>query len=369
MESLRHKFKGSLLKDDILAQIKLDMLKIGDMILPEKKLAEKYNVSYLTVRKAISELEKENILKRYKGKGTFVTGLPAAAKKNRVEIQVMVSRPATLQREQNPICWFVTVDVLKGVLDCCIEYEVQSELVYANEKSISYEKPAIILNGLSLEEKSNFEKKNTPYVIVNQDVNYPAYKITCDDAYGTYSAAVYLIKAGYRKIAYLGSDLKVLHTLPRYNGFMSALSEYGLKPAGIIFEKTTGISNSCVVMENFLREAKEIPDALICSTDWRAIGAMEAIKKQGLRIPEDMGVIGFDDIAEACFTEPPLTTVAKPRNRMGYEAVKFILNWEENVKNKISTKIFKPELVIRGTIRQKLNREKNRSSLSGELFR
>ena len=140
---------------------------------------------------------------------------------------------------------------------------------------------------------------------------------------------------------------------------MAAMSEYGLKPAAIIAENLKGgISSSCAVMESFLQDTKDIPDALICYTDLRAIGAMEAIKKRGLRIPEDMGIFGFDDIADACFTEPPLTTVAKPRNKMGYEALKFILNWEENVKNGISTMIFKPELVIRGTVKQKLNVDK-----------
>jgi len=352
LESLKHKFKGTPLKEDILLQIKLGVLKAGDAIMPEKKLAERYKLGYLTVRRVISELEEEKIVKRFQGKGTFIVDDTSSKKKN-LSVQVVVSRPSVFRRETNPTCWFINVDILKGVLDCCAENGIQPELIYSDEENLSLDKPAIILNYLSSDDRKKLEKKNTPYVCVNLDVGGDFCRIISDDAHGTYLATAYLVENGYRKIAYMGPDFKSFHCLPRYNGFISGLSEYGLKPAEVIFEKTSRVSDRRGVIANFLRASEVLPEAIVCSSDLMAMGAMEEIKKAGLKIPGDIGIIGFDDIADACFTEPPLTTVAKPRREMGYEAVKFILNWEENMKDRISTRVLKPRLVIRETVKKR----------------
>lgn len=364
METLKHDFKGALLKEDILSQIKLDILKIGNLVLPEKKLAERYKISYLTVRNVISELEKDGILKRHKGKGTFVVGHPSAKKKT-VSIQIILSNPSILEREGNPITWFVSMDIVKGILDCCSEYGLQPELLYYKGEKISLTKPAIIINAISCSDRRTLEENNVPYVLVNQpDINSPAHRIICDDYFGTYQSTVYLIKTGHKKIAYLGPKLEHLHFMPRYNGFIAGLSEYGLKPADIIIENTGEILNTCSAVMQFFKD-KELPEAIVCATDLRAIGAMDGLKKNGVKVPDDVGIVGFDDIAEAALTDPPLTTVAKPRKEMGYQAVKFILDWDENLKNKIFTKMLKPELIIRESAKNRAGREEKCTKQKG----
>lgn len=352
MKTLRYNFAGDKLKEDLLYQINSGILKVGDPILPEKKLAEKYKISYLTVRKIISELEEKGLVKRYKGKGTFVVGIPG---KDKIPLCIISNNPGSLSKEENPINWFVAADTLKGILEACEEFEFLPDLKFNEEKGIpsSNKNPVIILTSIwSPEDIKKLEKEKIPYVVVNPPEGcYPCHRIVCDDSYGTYLATTHLIKLGYKKIAYLGPEQNNPRFSPRYQGFLSALSEHGLKPYTFIVEDSGSNLHSYIKMLHYL-EKNPVPEAIVAATDLRAIGAMEALKKKGLKIPDDVGVVGFDDIEEASTTQPPLTTVAKPRKEMGYEAVRFIKEWFENPEKVPMAKVLKPKLVIRDSCRK-----------------
>jgi len=94
-------------------------------------------------------------------------------------------------------------------------------------------------------------------------------------------------------------------------------------------------------------EKKEIPDGIFCHNDLVAIGAMKAIKEKGLKIPEDIEVIGFDNIPEGKFYDPSLTTVDQLIEKTGKEIVKLLLRKIENPEKEPEMIIFEPELIIR----------------------
>jgi LacI family transcriptional regulator len=93
----------------------------------------------------------------------------------------------------------------------------------------------------------------------------------------------------------------------------------------------------------------ELPTAIFASNDLEAFGVMEAIRNQGLNIPDDISVIGFDDIPQASITHPKLTTVRQPLDRMGHVAARMLLDRIENPHLEPSRVTLATQLVIRDT--------------------
>lgn len=87
--------------------------------------------------------------------------------------------------------------------------------------------------------------------------------------------------------------------------------------------------------------------AIVCASDVLALGVIRAARKQGLRVPEDVSVVGFDDSALMNYTDPPLTTVRQPINRMGQAAVTLLMNQINGIGVSNDELFFEPELVVR----------------------
>ncbi len=166
---------------------------------------------------------------------------------------------------------------------------------------------------------------------------------------GVYKAVSYLIKSGCRKICYLCTPKRDVTFPTKFKGFERAIYENGLKlrEEWIIEGKGT-LEDGYFNMKKILKK-KEIPDGVFCHNDLVAIGAMKAIKEKGLKIPEDIGVIGFDNIPEGKFYDPSLTTVDQPIEKISVTLIKLLLKRIENPEKKVETVIFEPELIERET--------------------
>ncbi len=136
----------------------------------------------------------------------------------------------------------------------------------------------------------------------------------------------HLVQLGHRKIAFIGGDIDHPSIQGRLLGYRTALEKYQIpyrKELVVISEKSTskedGFSAICKLLEN----GKDFT-ALFACNDAMAIGAMECLKKHGLQIPEQISVVGFDDIESDAFLDPPLTTVSVPKYEIGLEAMRLI---------------------------------------------
>jgi len=357
--TLQHSFRGDRLKNDLWHQINSGLINVGTPILPERKLTEIYKISYLTVRKVIKEFEEQGILKRVQGKGTFLIKQPKLNKKT--PLSVILDSPGSLSKEKNPLNWFIFVDILTGITEECDRLDLPVKLVLTEKKYCFAQKHPVIIVGSNWNSSDiqELEEAKIPYVVVNPRVNcYPCHRITCDDALGTYQATAHLINLGFRKIAYLGPKQDNSRFLPRYQGFISALSEWSLEPEDPIVEESGSSLNSYTTTFHYL-EHKPPPEAIIAASDLRAIGAMEALRKKGLKIPADVAVVGFDDIEEAASCQPPLTTIAKCRKEMGREAVKFVFEWFQTPEKTPVSKVLKPKLIIRDSCGANIPKPKN----------
>ena len=169
-----------------------------------------------------------------------------------------------------------------------------------------------------------------------------------DNVSGARDAVKYLLKLGHRRIAFLRPPWDPV-VKARYEGFVQAHSEAGCPfDESLVVEGDYVFQPSREAMAAFLAAGRKVPfTALFAINDQAALGAMKALKEKGLRIPRDVSVIGFDDVALAAQSEPPLTTVRIPRQEIGRLGARMLIQQMESRSATASRLVVQTELVIR----------------------
>lgn len=144
--------------------------------------------------------------------------------------------------------------------------------------------------------------------------------ITVDNSEGAYQATRYLLELGHRRIAAIAGQLHVTSAVERLKGFKQALREGGISIAPEYiqegrFDRLSGYEKGMMMLQFSPR-----PTAIFAANDLVALGVLAALRELGLRCPEDVSLVGFDDLELASFTNPALTTVAQPAYQMGARA-------------------------------------------------
>lgn len=174
--------------------------------------------------------------------------------------------------------------------------------------------------------------------ISNVAVDYPA---------GIDAGVEYLRGLGHEEIAFISGPMNLVPAQVRYKGFIKSMKRQGLKvDKNMIVEGNHRMDGGHEGMTKLLKN-KRRPTAVITSNDVTAIGAMGAIYEHGLKIPRDVSVIGFDDIAMSAFTQPALTTVRLPRDEVARAAFRALYGTAQ-VAMEVGTEYrIEPRLVIR----------------------
>ncbi|HLR36129.1 MAG TPA: LacI family DNA-binding transcriptional regulator [Tissierellales bacterium] len=197
--------------------------------------------------------------------------------------------------------------------------------------------------------KKSMEKFNIPMVLVDRDIdiNKKVGRITVDNEQGAYNATSYLIKKGCKNIGFISSDNKNKPSAERLKGYKNSLLDNGLKIEDEkIFLKRYTIDSGYMGAITLLKQSKI--DGLCCGNDLIAIGAIKALKEKKIKVPEEVRVIGFDDIHISKYLDPSLTTMKQPIYNIGMEAVNMLISIIN--KEDISlTKVLKTELIERGS--------------------
>lgn len=173
--------------------------------------------------------------------------------------------------------------------------------------------------------------------------------VTVDRMHGAYVAMKHLLELGHRRIGLLHADPTDMHVAPRLKGYRKALTEFGLSvcPELLVEAKLSYDGGYAAVRELLARNTGVT--AIFCNNDEIAIGSMKAIQEAGLRIPEDMAVIGFDNIEAGAYAPVPLTTVAQPIEELAVQAVELLFSRLDGTAKKVNPEMIrlKPYLVIR----------------------
>jgi LacI family transcriptional regulator len=176
----------------------------------------------------------------------------------------------------------------------------------------------------------------------------PALVVEFDNAAGARAVTSHLLSAGHRRIVFLGGLPGNTALDARVGGYRAALAEHGLPPeAAHVVDCGLGRANGQRAMAELLKGGRDFT-AVFAGDDMVAAGALRAIADAGLRVPDDVSVVGYNDIPLAADFNPPLTTVRTPAEELGREAVRIALRPAESL---LSTRhVLGTHIVVRESV-------------------
>lgn len=201
---------------------------------------------------------------------------------------------------------------------------------------------------LSKEYFQTLNDLNYPYVIIDElDETGNSFSVDATNQQGAYDATTYLIELGHRNIAFI-TGIRGLHsTEARLKGYRQALKAHKIQPQRDYVVEGDFLSTTGYERTQQLLSLPTPPTAIFAANDIMALAAMDAIRANGLDIPADVSVIGFDDIPQAFTTHPKLTTVKQPLEAMGRRGVQLLLDQLANPERAPERVTLATELIIR----------------------
>jgi LacI family transcriptional regulator len=179
--------------------------------------------------------------------------------------------------------------------------------------------------------------------------------VLLDDHRGAYLATEHLIEQGYTRIAHFAGPEHLNIYQNRLSGYRDALKAHGLPcEDALIYLCRLSLEEGKEGVQH-LWQLPHPPDALFSASDYAALGAMQALKTRGIRIPDEVGIAGFSNEPFTSFTEPMLTTVDQQSEQMGKSAAELFLEMmQERERPLVPFKqILQPALIIRDSSRRK----------------
>jgi LacI family transcriptional regulator len=187
----------------------------------------------------------------------------------------------------------------------------------------------VLLLGTEMEAQDfrNFLQLDIPLLLLDSYfMNISADYVVIDNASGVYRGTEHLLEAGHREIGYLKSSVPIQNFQERYEGYGKALAEHGLAPVpDFTVELQPSMDGSYEDMLRFLSRKPRLPSAFVADNDIIALGAIRALKENNIRIPEEISIIGFDDMPYCTLIEPRLSTIRVDKNILGQLAVENLI--------------------------------------------
>ncbi|OPX37948.1 MAG: hypothetical protein B1H11_05165 [Desulfobacteraceae bacterium 4484_190.1] len=173
----------------------------------------------------------------------------------------------------------------------------------------------------------HIQAKGFPLVVVDRDIQSAddVVEVIVDNFHGALAAAQHLIGLGYRRIGFINGIPELQASQDRRRGYQVALQEHGIdsRPEWVVEGEFTD-AGGYRAMKKLLAADPPI-EAVFAASDTMALGAIRAIREQGLRVPQDVAIVGFDDVPLAAQVDPPLTTVRQPISAMGRTACRLLV--------------------------------------------
>lgn len=217
-------------------------------------------------------------------------------------------------------------------------------------RTLSSKVDGLIIMARSVDEESlwSLERQGVPFVLMgHSNGQLQCSTIAVDNEVGAYKAAAHLLGHGHQRIGIITGPENSPDNKGRLQGYQKALLDAGI-----------ALQTNRVVSGNFKYEGGQIailkllesssrPTAALAANDEMAIGAIDAAQQRGLRVPEDLAVIGFDDIEMSALTHPSLTTVRQPMQLLGEAAVTLLFHRLQNSNGLIRHEVLDTELMVR----------------------
>lgn len=336
-------------------------LKTGEQIGSHQELSKKYGVSLITVKKALSNLVKDGVLFTRVGKGTYV----AEQQKSKIELLKHKTIGLVLTDLKHPFFSMIvhSVEERAYALGYNLLLSSSSGNVEKEESQIAHFRSlgvdGLIIASLNLEYRANdyirnLHEENFPYIMVSYMHDPDYWYVGLNQELGGFMATEHLINLGYRSIGYVHVGKGNLLCEVRKNGYSRALMEYDIPfDSNKIFYP--GNDNKYVEMDRFklgyefgkeFAKMENPTEALFFYSDLVALGFMQSVMEEGIKVPNDVALVGFDDIEISKYASVPLTTVKQPADEIGRIVVDIIQKRIDG-KDIGNRTILKPKLIVR----------------------
>lgn len=347
-------------KQEILSWIHSSKLLPESQLPSENEISEQYQVSRQTVRQAIGELVQEGWLYRIQGKGTFVAQPGLKVPNHTQTIGVITTYisdyifPLIVQGMESELrnhgyqLLLSSTDNDRDKERECLEMMLDQSL-----SGIIVEPTKSGERNPNLSYFLTMENRKIPYLMVNaryEEMDSPCLRV--DDERGGFLAAEHLISLGHRQLAgfFKTDDMQGIR---RMKGFISAHHKYNipLSPSSVFTYTTEEKNDKPIEHASKLLQLKleERPTGWVTYNDQLAVHLLDTVRANGLSVPRDLSIIGFDDSFLATATEVKLTTVSHPKKELGIKAAQWMIAMIEGKSEWLEGReqVIQPELIIR----------------------
>ncbi len=233
------------------------------------------------------------------------------------------------------------------VLLCNTEYDRErTKMVIRKLRESDVRGVAIVTSAVDQSMASELTDAGIPLVFCNSD---PATRlvgnIRIEYEHGVKKAIQHVVELGHRRSAVIAGPAENRTAVTIKNALVSGLTARGLKPVCVLESNYRVDAGASAVREVLSRP--EIPTVVFCGNDLIAMGAMSALEESGVRVPEDVSVLGIDDIFFAFLAGPPLTTISVPREQLGVKAFEALDAMLKAKRQKGSNYTLATDLVVR----------------------
>ena len=326
------------------------------------EMCSEFLISRTTIDRAIADLVSEGYLYSVAGSGTYVADMNAAKTAVRRDVMNIGVLVPNIMHDTYP-------GILRGIQDVMQKQSVNVVICNTDNDYVKQQSsirrlsnshvdgllvvPAII-NGEIMQEQffAEFQTLGIPLVFCNRGIAGIDAPVVCsNNYYGGYLATRHLLERGYDKIAYL-SVLHYQTSMARYYGYMAALWERGLAfDENLVrsIPEHSRVEMGYRLMKELLASGMPV-NGVFCFNDQLACGAINAIHESGLRVSDDIGVIGYDNTALCNVPSEPLTSVSFKKYEIGRKAAELLLQMIRNPELTVPREtVFCPEISVRET--------------------
>jgi DNA-binding LacI/PurR family transcriptional regulator len=343
------------IRDILRTEILEKQYKDGEAFFSEAELVARFDVARGTIRQALDSLERDGCIRREKGRGTFVSKPGFAISKSDVitisfivphcrdsYVPTMLLGVEAAARERGAQVLFRHVesnpDLQSQVLEQARAYGAAGVLLFPVDAT--YRDPSLV----------KLLSDGFPIVLVDRYVQGMDLSYVITDGYGGMLSAVqHLSSLGHSRIGFITWDMNRTGQAGRFLGYQQGLRDIGIEPEPdlvcLINKYPSEDIEQAKILE-FLSGAAR-PSAVITLNDYLALQVMRSCRELGLRVPQDLAIIGFDNIDTVAQLEIPLTTIAQPIHEIGAQATRMLLNKITGLSQGTGRIILPTHLVIR----------------------
>lgn len=344
----------------IRARIRDQTFPPGTRLPTEMALAHEHHISRSTVRQALHMLEQAGLVERIQGSGTFVrqlsAALPALSAARRIGVVL------TYAGDQLNMELLIGIDQAAKARSYTVSFSYSLDNAAQQDRNLAQLRAdgmaGLILFPVSIKSESpmiaQLQADGLPIVFIDRylasKAGYVSDYVVADNVAGGYRATEHLLVIGHTRIGFIYNKgtLSTTSVRDRYEGYRKALRDYGVPDDPQLIFAYPGmyeLSDGTAALPFLAGLAR--PSAVFVSNDLQALVLYQTAHRCGLRVPEDLAVVSFDDLSFAGYLNPPLTTVAQPRVEIGRRATEILIERIEGDTQAPCQVILPTQLVVR----------------------